>query len=112
MREGLPMRRSSHVARITRYAVGTALGAIAFSSAAMAQDAPATTPAATNDDDQIVVTGSRVMRDGTKAPTPVTVVGAEQLEARAQTNVGEALNELPSFRALITPATQHTAGGN
>ncbi|WP_404713852.1 TonB-dependent receptor domain-containing protein [Sphingomonas sp. MMS24-J13] len=60
----------------------------------------------------IVVTGSRIARTGFTSPTPVTVVGAERLEARAITNVGEALNELPSFRALVTPATQQAAGGN
>jgi len=106
------MHRSDNgIARLARFALGTALGTVALSASALAQDAPADPPSGANDE-PIVVTGSRVVRDGSKAPTPVTVVGAEQLEARAQTNVGEALNELPSFRALIAPATQQAAGGN
>lgn len=116
------MRRSSEVARMTRFALGTALGVIAMSGAAFAEDtnaapagadaaAPASADAA-KADDSILVTGSRVVRDGSKAPTPVTVVSARQLEARGQTNVGEALNELPSFRALQAPATQQAQGGN
>lgn len=60
----------------------------------------------------IVVTGSRIARSGFNAPTPVTVVGEERLAQRAITNVGDALNELPSFRPLVTPATQQAAGGN
>ncbi|BBB14534.1 TonB-dependent receptor (plasmid) [Sphingopyxis sp. FD7] len=64
------------------------------------------------EDQAITVTGSRVVRDGSAAPTPLTVVGAERLEQRAITNVGEALNELPSFRPLVTPATQQATGGN
>lgn len=61
---------------------------------------------------EVVVTGSRIVRDGFAAPTPVTVVGAERMEQRAISNVGELLNELPSFRASTTPATQQLAGGN
>jgi iron complex outermembrane recepter protein len=61
---------------------------------------------------EVVVTGSRIARDGFTAPTPVTVVNAERFEQRAMTNAGDALNELPSFRAFSTPATQQLAGGN
>jgi outer membrane receptor protein involved in Fe transport len=64
------------------------------------------------DTETIVVTGSRIARSGFTAPTPVTVVGQERLQVRGITNVGEALNELPSFRALQTPATQQAQGGN
>ncbi|MEJ0039717.1 MAG: TonB-dependent receptor [Gammaproteobacteria bacterium] len=62
---------------------------------------------------EIVVTGSRIQRpNGFSAPTPVTVVGAERLEQRAITNIGDALNELPSFRASTNPATTQNTGGN
>jgi len=62
--------------------------------------------------EEIVVTGSRIARSGFTAPTPVTVVGQERLQQRAITNVADALNELPSFRALVSPATQQAQGGN
>lgn len=61
---------------------------------------------------EIIVTGSRIAQTGMSAPTPVTVVGEDRLLARAETNVGDALNELPSFRALTTPNTQQAVGGN
>ena len=66
--------------------------------------AVAATPAAAGGLEEVVVTGSHIVSRGFTAPTPVTVVGQERLEQRGITNVGEALNELPSFRAIITPA--------
>src|SRR5688572_16033303 len=63
--------------------------------------------------EEITVTGSRIQRaDGFSAPTPVTVLGADRLEARAIPNIGDALNELPSFRASTNPATTQNTGGN
>jgi outer membrane receptor protein involved in Fe transport len=62
--------------------------------------------------EEITVTGSRIQRpSGFTTPTPVTVVGADRLEQRAITNIGDALNELPSFRASTNPATQQSSGG-
>jgi iron complex outermembrane recepter protein len=54
---------------------------------------------------QVVVTGSRIARAGFEAPTPVSVIGAERLEQRAATNIGDLLNELPAFRPTQTPAS-------
>lgn len=85
----------------------SAAAVVATASPALAQDAAPDAAA-----EPIVVTGSRIARDGSEAPTPVTVLGADLLEARAVTNVADALNELPSFRALVTPATQQAVGGN
>lgn len=53
----------------------------------------------------IVVTGTRIARDGSSSPTPLTVVGADYLAARATSNVADALNELPSFRATTSSAS-------
>src|ERR1700735_747090 len=46
--------------------------------------------------EEIVVTGSRVVRDGYQAPTPVSVLGVEQLQASATPNIADTINELPS----------------
>ena len=48
--------------------------------------------------EEIVVTGSRVVRDGYEAPTPVTVIGAEALQDSAKTNLADVLNNLPAFQ--------------
>ncbi len=59
----------------------------------------------------IVVTGTR-LGSNFNAPTPVTSIGAERLAALGINNVGEALNQLPSFRASSGPAAQANLGGN
>jgi len=76
---------------------------------AFAQDAaPQATPQADSAaSDDIVVTASRLSRSGYTAPTPTTVIGQEFIEARAITNVGDALNRVPAFRAAVSP----NAGG-
>lgn len=53
----------------------------------------------------IVVTGSRIQRNGMNAPTPVTVIGEEQLEQIAPTTLAEGLSQLPQFLNSDTPAT-------
>ncbi|MCW2392648.1 outer membrane receptor protein involved in Fe transport [Sphingobium sp. B1D7B] len=53
----------------------------------------------------IIVTGSRIQSSGFTAPTPVTMIGAEEIQAQAATNVADVLNDLPAFRAQSTPAT-------
>jgi outer membrane receptor protein involved in Fe transport len=55
--------------------------------------------------EEITVTGSRIVRDGITAPTPVTVVSAERLQNLGATNIGAVLNTLPSFRATSNPQT-------
>jgi outer membrane receptor protein involved in Fe transport len=103
-----------------REIVRAALGASALSlsmvllmpSAALAQDAqpaeedarPAAEDAAEDEGEAIVVTGSRIAT-GFNSPNTVQVVGSERLEQRGAANVGEALNELPAFRATETPAS-------
>ncbi|MCC6914676.1 MAG: TonB-dependent receptor [Rhodospirillaceae bacterium] len=58
--------------------------------------------------EEIVVTGTRVIRDGYEAPTPVSVLGAEELNAMAVTNIADAVNRLPSFGAGLT--SRNTSG--
>lgn len=83
---------------------------IATATQVHAQEAP---PAAGEALEEITITGSRIQRpSGFTTPTPVTVVGADRLEQRALTNIGDALNELPAFRASTGPATTQNTGGN
>ncbi len=56
--------------------------------------------------EEVVVTASRVERSGFTAPTPTTVIGAEDFQRKAAVNVMDVLNEMPSFR----PSTSLTAG--
>lgn len=56
-------------------------------------------------DGGIVVTGSRISREGFSAPTPVTTLGAEEIQARAPSSVADVLTSIPSFRASGSPTT-------
>jgi outer membrane receptor protein involved in Fe transport len=76
-----------------RFGAALGLTSMLALSAAMAQQAEA----ADNEGEAIVVTGSR-LSTGFIAPTPVTTVGAAEIEQRASTNLGEVLAQLPSFR--------------
>ena len=74
-----------------------------MATAAIAQDAAI---------DEVVVTGSRIVRDGYQAPTPTTVVGAELLQQRAPSTVIDALATLPVFRGISnTSSGAQTASG-
>ncbi|MDB5689015.1 MAG: TonB-dependent receptor [Sphingomonas bacterium] len=66
--------------------------------------------AAGTNDGTIVVTGSRIARSGFTAPTPLTTLGAGDLENRAATNIADVLTVLPSFASGTTPnSTNHTS---
>ena len=93
-----------------RAAAATIPFLIATATQVHAQAAPAS---AEEGLEEITVTGSRIQRpSGFTTPTPVTVISADRLEQRALTNIGDALNELPSFRASTSPATQQSTGGS
>ena len=51
-------------------------------------------PAAAN---EITVTGSRIVRDGYNAPTPVTVLGAADIAAQKPANISDFVNQLPAI---------------
>lgn len=79
--------------------------ALCVSHSAVAQAQTAGEPESTSTD--VVVTGSRLVRDGSQAPTPVTAVTAETLLEAAPSNIPDALNKLPQFTGSSGPA----AGG-
>ncbi|MHB1206166.1 MAG: TonB-dependent receptor domain-containing protein [Rhodospirillaceae bacterium] len=83
------------------------------STGAQAQSAPASQTAQAPAIEEVVVTGSRIVRDGYEAPTPVTVVGAEQLEQAAKPNVFDAIASMPAFagNTNITSANSNISMG-
>ena len=68
--------------------------AIVFSLASPAQSQET---AQANNIEEVVVTGSRIVRDGYEAPTPLTVVNAAALSEAATGNVAAQLNTMPVF---------------
>jgi len=91
------------VANAEQAAAPNASGPATPSNGEAAQDKPDSVSAAGD----ITVTASRLFRDGYTAPTPTTVIGQEFVQQRALTNIGDALNRVPAFRAAVSPS----AGG-
>lgn len=87
---------------------GAAMTALALvhSVPAMAQDTPA--PAESDNaapGDQIVVTGSRIARDGFRAPTPVIVLTQEDIQNTSPSNnIADFVNQLPQLAGSTKPA--------
>lgn len=52
---------------------------------------------------EVVVTGSRVVRDGYEAPTPLTVLTTEEINRSAQVNIAEQINRLPALAGSNNP---------
>jgi outer membrane receptor protein involved in Fe transport len=102
------MHNRETVEKHARGALGRFAGSSVFVIAlALGQGVSAQTlaaePAASPSD--IIVTGSRLTRSGFNAPTPVTVISADQLQTAAPASLSDALNQLPEFRNSLTVAS-------
>lgn len=82
--------------------LAAAAAAAITATPAMAQDA--------EDEEAIVVTGTRLVRQDFEAISPITTVGAEQLELTATMTTDSLLNELPQIVPGNT-RTSNNAGG-
>lgn len=82
------------------FVAGVSLIALAVPAYAQ-QASPGDETAATAAD--IVVTGSRIVRDGYTAPTPVTVATADELAKTTPSSIPDALNKLPQFGNSLSP---------
>ena len=97
---------------------GTGFAAMALAGAASAQTTPvdvnpiavtaavqAEETAAAEEDRSIVVTGTRVIRDGYQAPTPLTVLTREDIQNTSPSNnVADFVNQLPSLAGSTRPS--------
>jgi len=90
--------------RVLASVSATALLSTLVIAPAYAQTAPAAAPV-----DEIVVTGSRIVRDGFQAPTPVTVMSAEQMQGFSQPNVADYVNTMPVFQGSSSPSTSQSS---
>jgi outer membrane receptor protein involved in Fe transport len=54
-----------------------------------------------SDEQSLVVTGSRIRRPNLESTVPITSIGGEQIFQQGDTNVGEALNDLPQLRSTF-----------
>lgn len=99
------------VAAPQRKAEETGFTRIAESAAAPRQfeTTAASTQASPGPLEEVVVTGSRIVREGYEAPTPLAVIGAEQLANRPDPNLAVLVAEMPAFSGSGVSAS--TSGG-
>lgn len=85
---------------------GTALAAVAAPASAWAQSDTAPQEAAADEaGGDIVVTGTRIVRDGFQAPTPLTVLTLEDIQNTSPSNnVADFVNQLPSLAGSTRPS--------
>src|SRR3954469_15701126 len=74
----------------------TALAAAASFSIAQAQTATTAPPTET-----VEVTGTRINLAGFQSPTPVQVIGAEQIERNAQVQISDEIRDLPQVQGTV-----------
>jgi iron complex outermembrane receptor protein len=96
---------------------GTAFATVALASAASAQTAPAVGAASAAAQpteapsgeaqrrEDIVVTGTRIVRDGFQSPTPLTVLTRDDINNTSPTNnIADFVNQLPQLAGSTKPA--------
>jgi iron complex outermembrane recepter protein len=88
---------------------GTAIAQDSAPAKAMA--APTEVDARSENASEILVTGSRIIRNGYQAPTPVTVLGAADLALAGTITIGEAVNRLPQLQSASTSRTPQLSQG-
>ena len=79
--------------------------AMAAFSSAFAQTAPASGA----ETEEVIVSASRIQIQGYQAPTPVTVVGADQIARDAHTDIGDVIRQLPAFGTSSGPNNSSSA---
>ncbi len=102
------MRYTTAAAATRRFGFMTTVSTVALIAASATAQAQTAQTAQSPAVEEIVVTGSRVVRDGYEAPTPVTVIGLEQMEAQPMQHISDFVNRLPAFGGAQTT----TSGGN
>jgi outer membrane receptor protein involved in Fe transport len=85
-------------------------GASVLAAATALGAAPAAAQSADDDDEAIIVTGSRIARQDYSAISPVTTVGAEEIEMSATLSIEQLLNDLPQVIPGNT-VTSNNSGG-
>ncbi len=83
---------------------------VAMSAISVLGSLPAAAQDASTNVEAVTVTGSRISIQGYEAPTPVTVIGAEQLARDANMNIMDSINKLPAVGVSETPNNGYLSG--
>ena len=85
-------------------ALGLVANAFVMTSAQAQAPAPAG-QSAQNELEEVVITGTRIVRDGYQAPTPLAVVDVAALESSSTSNIADFVNTMPVFAGSSTPSS-------
>jgi len=108
---------------LLRVTLLTGIASFAMVTSAFAQTAPAQTEGSAPAQAEgtgtgsasatdIIVTGTRVVRDGFDQPTPVTVAPTTELAKATPSNLADAINKLPQFANSVSPTANTQLQGN
>ncbi|QGZ38194.1 TonB-dependent receptor-like protein [Pseudoduganella flava] len=102
-------QRSHHATRPAQ--LSAIFAAASLAGAAHGQEAQP--PAAPKDDNTVVITGTRLVNRGFLAPTPVTVLDAQELKVTGTQNLETLLTDTPQFAAsqLSSPTANTMQAG-
>src|SRR6202012_4566206 len=95
--------------RVRKYALATVSAGAMFISA-QAAVAQQVAQADSSTVESVQVTGTRVVRDGYSAPTPVTVIGTDAINAEAPANIADYLNS--TIPAIVNSETSNNSSGS
>lgn len=79
---------------------------LAFQMVGVFTPANAQTTEAPQSLEEVVVTGTRINREGYEAPTPVAVIGIDQLQNQAGSSLGNLIATMPQFAGNVLPNNQ------
>jgi iron complex outermembrane receptor protein len=98
---------------MTTSIIAIAMVTVAMPAAAQKESSSTSAADSPSENVDLVVTGTRIVRDGYKAPTPLTVVSSKDFEQAATSKVIDYLTTLPSFAGNYTPqnSTQNASSG-
>lgn len=105
---------SQAAAKDRRHSSGSLMSVASVSlveNAAAGDEARAADVTATEAAESIVVTGTRIIRDGYEAPTPVSVIGGAEIERAAKVNIAEMLWQLPALAGMTKTNTTTVSAG-
>ena len=95
---------------------GTFLRALMSTAAVLAPMAMTATSAFAQEDasvvEEVVVTSSRIVREGYNAPTPLSVIGEEQIQSNANANLATYVTTLPAFVGSASARSSSVTGNS
>ena len=102
-------QRANQTLRKSSLTVSASALAVAFVLVGEAAAQEQAVETASADAERITVTGTRIARNGYSAPTPLTVLDQQELDAGAPANLADFVNQIPSVVGSATPQTSNAS---